>query len=115
VDVGGELPAFVFMAEEVAEDCEDRAEDLYGNVPFRADYLILSVIEAWDQVKRALTPKTMPVGKMIPHAIVWIKIWVHNIESMGSTEMAWPSSILSVWWSCAVTTVLKSNAAVATA
>jgi hypothetical protein len=62
-----------------------------------------------------LTPKTMPVGKMIPHAMVWIKIWVHRIESMGSTEMAWPSSMLSVWWSCAVTTVLKSKAAVATA
>jgi hypothetical protein len=67
------------------------------------------------RVTQMLTPKTMPVGKMIPHAIVWIRIWVHNIESMGSTEIAWPSSMLSVWWSCAKTTVLRSSAAVATA
>jgi hypothetical protein len=40
---------------------------------------------------------------------------IHRIESTGSAEIAWPSSILSEWWSCAVTVVLRSSAAAATA
>jgi hypothetical protein len=34
-----ELPALVFMAQEVADDGKNGAGDLYGNVPFGADYL----------------------------------------------------------------------------
>jgi hypothetical protein len=33
VDVLGELSALVLMAEEVADDCEEGAERLYGDVP----------------------------------------------------------------------------------
>jgi hypothetical protein len=44
VEVVGKLPALVLMAEEVSNDCEEGAEGLYGNVPFRADYLSLSVL-----------------------------------------------------------------------
>jgi hypothetical protein len=33
VDVLGELSALVLMAEEIADDGEEGAERLYGNVP----------------------------------------------------------------------------------
>jgi hypothetical protein len=42
VDVRGELSAFMLVAEEVSDDCEEGAECLYGDVPFRADYLVMS-------------------------------------------------------------------------
>jgi hypothetical protein len=37
--VGGELPAFVLVAEEVSDDCEERADGLHWHVPFGAYYL----------------------------------------------------------------------------
>lgn len=37
--VFGELPALVFMAQEVANDCKNGTGNLYGNVPFGAYYL----------------------------------------------------------------------------
>jgi hypothetical protein len=43
VDVLGELPAFVLVAEEISHNGEERAECLDWNVPFGADYLMLSV------------------------------------------------------------------------
>jgi hypothetical protein len=39
MDVLGELPAFVFVAEEVSDDCEDGSKGLYGDVPFGSYYL----------------------------------------------------------------------------
>jgi hypothetical protein len=35
----GELAALVSMTQEIADDGKDRTRDLYGNVPFGADYL----------------------------------------------------------------------------
>jgi hypothetical protein len=35
------LAAFVLMSKEVSYDSEDGTGGLYGNVPFRADYLQL--------------------------------------------------------------------------
>lgn len=58
-----------------------------------------------------LTPRTIPVGKMIPQANPCTKMCVHNIESMGSCDMTSPSAILFTWCSCAVTTMLNSSAA----
>ena len=58
-----------------------------------------------------LTPKTIPVGKMIPQANPCTKMCVHSIESMGSCDMTSPSAILFTWCSCAVTAVLHSSAA----
>jgi hypothetical protein len=44
VEIFGELSALVLMAEEVSNDCEERADGLHRNMPFRADYLSLSVL-----------------------------------------------------------------------
>jgi hypothetical protein len=38
--VWGELPAAVVVGQEVAKDCEQTAERLYGNVPFGPYYLM---------------------------------------------------------------------------
>lgn len=35
----GELAALMSMTQEVTDDGKDGARDLYGNVPFGADYL----------------------------------------------------------------------------
>lgn len=48
---------------------------------------------------------------MMPHANDCTSMCVHSIESIESSDMAWPSSILFTWCSCAVTAVLRSNAA----
>lgn len=40
VDVLGELPSLVLVAEEVTCDSEEGAEGLDGNVPFRSYHLI---------------------------------------------------------------------------
>ena len=41
VNVLSELSALVLVAEEVSDDGEEGADCLYGNVPFRPDYLEL--------------------------------------------------------------------------
>lgn len=28
-----------------------------------------------------VTPKTMPVGKTMPKATIWMRMWIHNVES----------------------------------
>jgi hypothetical protein len=58
-----------------------------------------------------LTPRTIPVGKMIPQANPCTRMCVHSIESMGSCDMTSPSAILFTWCSCAVTAVPNSSAA----
>ena len=114
--VFGELPALVFMTQEVADDGEDGTGDLYWNVPFRTNYLDLSECPILCASHEAdLTPKTIPKGKMIPHANPCTKMCSHSIESMGSAETAWPSSILLTWCSCAVAAALNKSAAVSAA
>jgi hypothetical protein len=57
------------------------------------------------------TPSTIPVGKMMPHASTWMRMWVHSIESIGSFDTASPTAILLTPWSCAATVALNSRAA----
>jgi hypothetical protein len=70
VDVLGELPALMLVTKEVSNDGEERAESLYWDVPFGADYLKPSVITHPRIRVHILTPSTIPVGKMIPQAKV---------------------------------------------
>lgn len=116
VDVLGELPALMLVTKEVSYDSEQGTESLYWDMPFGADDLeplVIALVAApWSRI---LTPNTIPVGKMIPQANVCTKMCIHNIESIGSGDMAFPSGILSEWCSCPVTTALRSSAAAATA
>lgn len=106
------------VPEEIAYDCEDCTEDLDGDVPPVLGYL-------WGEWKLALsgqrqfeseegdgrTPSTMPVGKMIPQARIWIMIWTHSIVSRGSALTASPSGISDSSCSCAKATAAKATMA----
>jgi hypothetical protein len=116
MNVGRELAAFVLVAEKVSGNGKDGAESLYRNVPSGADYLDMSVYGTRDlSLQGLLTPNTMPRGNMMPQAMLCIRMCIHSIESMGSADIACPSSILSLWWSCANTVVLRSSATAAPA
>lgn len=69
-----ELAAFVSMAHEVSEDCDNGSYDLYGDVPARADDLyniIISLLLSSGHIlSNELTPRTMPNGKTTPNVTV---------------------------------------------
>jgi len=81
VYVRGELAAFVLVAEEVSGNREDGAECLYWDVPFRAYYLEVGQMVGVYEYHTKHTPKTMPVGKMMPQAKHCINMCIHSIES----------------------------------
>lgn len=75
MDVGSELPAAMAVTEEVTDYGEDGTKGLEGNMPSGADDLdgtIRSRIEKRREETR--TPRTMPVGKMMPKARIWMAI-----------------------------------------
>ena len=78
MDVLCELAAFVGVAHEVREDCDNGGYDLDGDVPARADDLYnTSPLACCCHIRtyfpNELTPRTMPNGKTTPNVIV-IKI-----------------------------------------
>src|SRR5690242_1688764 len=92
--VFGKLPPFVLVTQEVANDCEDGAGNLYGNMPFRANYLSTVSVLVVSRQCSSLTPRTIPVGKMSPHASPCNSMCVHRMESIGSSDTASPCAIL---------------------
>lgn len=74
VDVLGELATFVMVAQVVADNGEDSSQNLYWDVPSRADYLVGRIrIAAWQcgfPDTQARTPRTIPVGNIKPHAAI---------------------------------------------
>jgi len=68
------------------------------------DLIIYSLLLAFTTFRRmdiwgCRTPRTMPVGNKIPQANVWIRIWIHSMESIGLFEIPSPSGIASLWCS----------------
>ena len=66
-----ELTAAMSVTEEVADDCKNDAYSLYWNMPSRMNDLRPKSVLAQSHIDPCLhTPRTMPVGKMTPHAVI---------------------------------------------
>lgn len=82
MDVRRELTSTVGVAEKVADNGEDGTEGLEGNVPAGADDLrgCQGGLRRAEQGKER-TPRTMPVGKIMPKARIWMAMCTHSVES----------------------------------
>lgn len=81
-----ELAAFVSVTEEVGQNGDNGTDDLKGNMPSRASYLVsnswfsINCHQLSDIINKH-TPRTIPSGKMIPKARPMRIICIHNVES----------------------------------
>ena len=93
VHVRGELAALVRVAHEVADDGEKAAEDLHGDVPAVADDLGEGLDINSNQFQGELTPRTIPIGKIIPKETIIIIICIQRIASCHPSAQSHPHQL----------------------